>query len=103
MKVVRAARFAALMSLSACGASETPAANHAHFDAIQRHETTLEESAHRIFEGDGDCGDAETGCDAATSICEIADRVNDADASARCGAAQERCQAMRAARCVPDH
>lgn len=86
------------MLLCACGASAPPPATHAHFQAIQRHEATIDEAA--IPAAGPTCDEAcpaiAEACAAAARVCDIAGSVTDRDATARCEAARERCAQLEA-------
>ncbi|MEM9071339.1 MAG: hypothetical protein AAGE52_22725 [Myxococcota bacterium] len=82
-----------------CGGTSPGPATHAHFQAIQRHEATLDEARTPALEGEcaEQCEAVSRGCRAAERICEIAEGTTDADAQLRCRAARERCAQYRAA------
>jgi len=85
----------AVVALHGCGATEPRPATHADFEAIQRQEAILDEVQRDALE-DCACDDIARGCAASARICEIAETVADADASARCRDAQDRCTQYRA-------
>ncbi len=90
-RTTRAACAAAVWALCACGAAPQPDLNEA-FRRIQIHEATIARSAEEAEAcEDPSCPAATRICDAAASICGIADEIDDADARARCGLARRRC------------
>lgn len=81
--------------LAGCGGAAGHASEaqvHADFARIQRHEASLADAGRRRAEGDcaARCGATEDGRRAAGEICDIAQRLQDADALRRCEAARHR-------------
>lgn len=89
--------MAALFLLSVgCGGSPPPDRDEV-FRTIQVHEASI---AHGSAEAercpaDGECPAAAQVCEAAEALCAEAERLEDADAAARCELGQRRCRAVQ--------
>jgi len=82
--------LAAGLALAGCGAARTEADLDAAFARIQVEEARIEHAAGTACEDrDGACAEM---CDAARSLCEVAERTEDRDALARCDRARTRCE-----------
>ena len=86
-----------LLGVLGCGAPAPRPATHADFEAIQRQETDLVTARERAFDDAAPCAErcrnATDAARAAARVCEIAERVDDADAQARCVDARASAQA----------
>jgi hypothetical protein len=88
----------ALALVIGCGGAPAREANEG-FRRIQKHEAELELGARKLRDADA-CAESQVVaerevCAPAAALCSVADELGDADARARCGAADDACRGAR--------